>query len=112
MPEILQFLNSTPGGAPWFIKNPPRLAALALAGFSVNVRSRPPAVFNKCKVLYNLPMKRYNMVEASKLLRVTRQTLYNWISRGWIKPGRDYKNFPVFTEADMRKIKKWKETIR
>ena len=42
--------------------------SLALAGFSVNVRSRPPAVFNKCKVLYNLPMKRYNMVEAAKLL--------------------------------------------
>jgi predicted DNA-binding protein YlxM (UPF0122 family) len=66
----------------------------------------------ECKSLYNLPMKRYNMVEAAKLLRVTRQTLYNWIKRGWVKPGRDYKDFPVFTEADMRKIKKWKETIR
>ncbi len=113
MPEILQFLNTAPGGAPWFIKNPPRpRIRSALAGFSVNVRSRPPAVFNKCKVLYNLPMKRYNMVEAAKLLRVTRQTLYNWINRGWIKPGRDYRNYPVFTEADMRKIKNWKETIR
>ena len=62
--------------------------------------------------MYNIPMKRYNMVEAAKLLRVTRQTLYNWMKRGWVKPGRDYKDFPVFTEADMRKIKKWKETIR
>ena len=57
-------------------------------------------------------MKRYNMIEAAKLLRVTRQTLYNWINRGWIKPGSDYRNYPVFTEADMRKIKNWKETIR
>ncbi len=67
---------------------------------------------NKCKIMYNLSMKRYNMVHAAKLLGVTRQTLYNWIRRGWVKPGRDYKDYPVFTEADMRKIKKWKETIR
>jgi len=113
LPEILQFLNTAPGGAPWFIKNPPRpRIRSALAGFSVNIRSRPPAVLTMCKMMYNLPMKRYNMVEAAKLLRVTRQTLYNWIKRGWAKPGRDYRDFPVFTEADMRKLKKWKETIR
>ncbi|MEI7482461.1 MAG: MerR family transcriptional regulator [Elusimicrobiota bacterium] len=62
--------------------------------------------------MYNLSMKRYNMVHAAKLLDVTRQTLYNWIRRGWVKPGRDYKDYPVFTESDMRKIKKWKDTIR
>ena len=58
MPEILQFLNTTPEGAPWFIKNPPRpRIRSALAGFSVNVRSRPTADANKCKMMYNLLMR-------------------------------------------------------
>ncbi|KAF0126310.1 MAG: hypothetical protein FD189_1046 [Elusimicrobia bacterium] len=57
-------------------------------------------------------MKRYNMVEAAKELKVTRQTIYYWIKKGWVKPGRDYRNYPVFTEALLRKLKKWKETIR
>ena len=57
-------------------------------------------------------MKRYNMVYAAQALGATRQTLYNWIKKGWVKPGRDYRNYPVFTEADISKLKKWKETIR
>ncbi len=42
---------------------------------------------------------------------VPRQTIYYWIKKGWIKPKRDYRNYPVFTEEDIKKIKKWKETI-
>ena len=57
-------------------------------------------------------MKRYNMVEAAKELKVTRQTIYYWIKKGWVIPGRDYRNYPVFTEVLLRKLKKWKETIR
>ena len=57
-------------------------------------------------------MKRYNMVEAAKELKVTRQTIYYWIKKGWVKPKRDYRNFPIFTESELRNIKKWKEQLR
>lgn len=67
------------------------------------------ASVKRCKMRQMNP---YNMVEAAKFLKVTRQTIYYWIKKGWVKPGRDYRNYPVFTEADIRKLKKWKETIR
>ncbi|MCX5784123.1 MAG: MerR family transcriptional regulator [Elusimicrobia bacterium] len=57
-------------------------------------------------------MKRYNMVEAAKQLGVTRQTIYYWMKKGWVKPSRDYRDFPIFTETDLKKLKKWKETIK
>ena len=56
-------------------------------------------------------MKRYNMVEAARELGVTRQTIYYWIKKGWVKPKRDYRNYPVFTESDLHKIKAWKQTL-
>jgi DNA-binding transcriptional MerR regulator len=52
-------------------------------------------------------MKRYNISQLAKELGVARQTLYYWIEKGWIKPKRDYRNYPVFTEVDFKKIKKW-----
>jgi len=52
--------------------------------------------------------KRYNMREAAKELGVTRQTLYYWFKKGWVKPKRDYRNFPVFTVPDIKKIKQWR----
>ena len=57
-------------------------------------------------------MKIYNASQAAKELCITRQGLYYWIKKGWVKPRRDYKNYPVFTEEDIRKIKKWKNTLR
>ena len=51
------------------------------------------------------------MVEAAKQLSVTRQTIYYWIKKGWVKPKRDYRDFPVFTDADIRNLKKWKEKL-
>lgn len=57
-------------------------------------------------------MKRYNMSEAAKELIVTRQTIYYWIKKGWVKPNRDYRDYPIFTEADIIKLKKWKNRIR
>jgi len=51
--------------------------------------------------------KRYNVKEVAKELGVTRQTLYYWFKKGWIKPKRDYRNYPVFTCNDLKKIKKW-----
>jgi DNA-binding transcriptional MerR regulator len=55
--------------------------------------------------------KRYNMREAAKELGVTRQTLYYWFKKGWVKPRRDYRNYPVFTENDLRKIKQWRNKL-
>jgi len=57
-------------------------------------------------------MKRYNMCEAAKELTVTRQTIYYWIKKGWVKPSRDYRDYPIFTEADITKLKKWKNRIK
>ena len=55
--------------------------------------------------------KRYNLSEAAKELGLTRQGLYYWIKKGWVTPKRDYKGHPVFTDADLKKIKKWKDTL-
>ena len=55
--------------------------------------------------------KRYNITHAAKELGVTRQTLYNWIEKEWVKPKRDYRNYPVFTDEDIQKIKKWQRTL-
>ncbi|MFH1386619.1 MAG: MerR family transcriptional regulator [bacterium] len=54
----------------------------------------------------------YNMTELAEKLMVTRQAIYKWIKKGWVKPKRDYKNYPVFTEEDVKKIIKWKSTIK
>ncbi len=55
--------------------------------------------------------KRYNLSKAAKELGVARQTLYYWIKKGWVKPKRDYRNYPVFTEEDIRSIQKWRNTL-
>ena len=56
--------------------------------------------------------KRYNITHAAKELGVTRQTLYNWIEKGWVKPKRDYRNYPVFTKEVITNIKKWQTTLK
>lgn len=56
--------------------------------------------------------KRYNMREAAKKLGVTRQTLYYWFKKEWVTPKRDYRNFPVFTEVDLKKIIEWMNKIQ
>ena len=56
--------------------------------------------------------KRYNITHAAKELGVTRQTLYNWIEKEWVKPKRDYRNYPVFTNEDITNIKKWQATLK
>lgn len=56
--------------------------------------------------------KRYNITHAAKEIGVARQTLYNWIEKGWVKPKRDYRNFPIFTKDDLKNINKWREDLR
>jgi len=57
-------------------------------------------------------MKKYNISRAAKELGVARQTLYNWIKKGWIKPKRDYRDYPVFTDEDIKQIKEWKVKLK
>jgi len=56
--------------------------------------------------------KRYTLSEVAQKLGLTRQGLYYWIEKGWVTPKRDYKGHPVFTEDDVKKIIKWKGTIK
>lgn len=55
--------------------------------------------------------KRYNLSQAAKELGITRQGLYYWIKKGWVTPKRDYKDQPVFTALDLKKIKEWKNNL-
>jgi uncharacterized iron-regulated protein len=57
-------------------------------------------------------LKRYNLSQTAKILKVPRQTLYYWIKKGWIKPWRNYRRYPVFTVFDIEKIIKWRNTIK
>lgn len=56
--------------------------------------------------------KRYNITHTAKELGITRQTLYNWVEKGWVKPKRDYRNYPVFTTEDIKGIKEWREKLK
>ena len=54
----------------------------------------------------------FNLTKAAEELKVPRQTIYYWIKKGWIKPRRDYRNYPVFTAADLSRIIKWMNTLK
>ena len=56
--------------------------------------------------------KRYNLKEAAAELGVHRLTIYYWLKKGWIAVKRDYRNLPVLTGKDLRKIEKWRKTLR
>jgi transcriptional regulator with PAS, ATPase and Fis domain len=56
--------------------------------------------------------KIYNMTQTAKVLGVHRETLYYWIKKGWVKPKRDYRNYPIFTVLDIENLIKWKKTLK
>ena len=56
--------------------------------------------------------KRYNMTQTARIVNTTRQSLYYWIKKGWIRPRRDYRNYPVFTVFDIEEIIKWRNTVK
>ena len=56
--------------------------------------------------------KIYNMTQVATTLGVHRQTLYYWIRKGWIKPKRDRRNYPVYTVLDIENMIKWKNSIK
>ncbi|MFA5363167.1 MAG: MerR family transcriptional regulator [Candidatus Omnitrophota bacterium] len=66
-------------------------------------------IFHKCT---KRSAKRYNMTQTARILGVHRETLYYWIKKSWLKPKRDYRNYPVFTVFDIESLIKWKNRIR
>ncbi len=66
-------------------------------------------IFRKCSKRSD---KKYNLTQTAYLLKVHRQTIYYWIKKGWFKPKRDFRNYPVFTVLDIENLIKWKNTIK
>jgi len=54
----------------------------------------------------------YNMTQVAAILGVHRQTLYYWIRKGWVKPKRDHRNYPVYTVLDIEGIIKWRNSVK
>jgi DNA-binding transcriptional MerR regulator len=54
----------------------------------------------------------YNIFRTAELLGVHERTVRYWIKKGWVKPKRDYRNYPVFTDSDIKEIRKWRRTVR
>jgi uncharacterized iron-regulated protein len=57
-------------------------------------------------------LKRYNLSQTAKIINVPRQAIYYWRKKGWVKPWRDCRKYPVFTVFDIEKIIKWRNTIK
>ncbi|MCK4252769.1 MAG: MerR family transcriptional regulator [Candidatus Omnitrophica bacterium] len=62
--------------------------------------------------VYERSTKRYNLTQTARILGTHRGTLHYWIKKGWIKPRRDYRNYPVFTVLDIENLIRWKNTIK
>jgi len=55
--------------------------------------------------------RRYSTPQVAKKLGVHEQTIRYWTRKGWIKPKRDYRNYPIFTDEDINNIKEWMNRI-
>jgi len=56
--------------------------------------------------------KVYNIPQAAKILGVHEMTIRYWIKKKWISVQYDYRNYPVFTDEDIKKIEAWRSTLR
>lgn len=54
----------------------------------------------------------YNIPETAKILGVHQMTVRYWIRKKWITPKYDYRNYPVFTNEDIKKIEAWRNTLK
>lgn len=54
---------------------------------------------------------RYNLSQTAKLLGVTRQAAYYWINKGWVRPKRDGRGYPVFTVVDIQRLMRWRNAL-
>ena len=57
-------------------------------------------------------IKTYNIPQTADLLDVHERTVRYWIKKGWVKPKRDYRGYPVFTDEDIKKINQWRGTLK
>ena len=48
--------------------------------------------------------KVYNIPRTAEILGVHERTVRYWIRKKWITPQYDYRNYPVFTDEDIKKI--------
>ena len=50
-------------------------------------------------------MANYNLAEIARIVKVTRQTIYNWIHTGIIKdPDRNFRGYRVFDDTDLKRL--------
>lgn len=56
--------------------------------------------------------KKYNLTQTAKILNITRQGLYYRIKKGWITPKRDFRNYPVFTVFDIKRLIELKNAVQ
>lgn len=56
--------------------------------------------------------KVYNIPQTAEIIGVHERTVRYWIKKGWVKPKRDYRNYPVFTDNDINKITAWKSKLK
>ncbi|OGW79288.1 MAG: hypothetical protein A2Z83_09050 [Omnitrophica bacterium GWA2_52_8] len=59
-----------------------------------------------------MPPKQYNLTQLAERIKVHRLTIYYWIKKDWIRPRRDYRGYPVFTETDVKKIVQWHKKLQ
>lgn len=56
--------------------------------------------------------KTYNIPQTAEFLGVHERTVRYWIRKKWVTPNYDYRNYPVFTDDDIKAIEKWRNTLR
>jgi DNA-binding transcriptional MerR regulator len=54
----------------------------------------------------------HNICKSAEILGVHERTVRYWIKKGWVKPRKDHRNYPVFTDEDIKKIDKWHHTLK
>jgi len=53
-------------------------------------------------------LKRYNLTQTTKILGISRQSLYYWIRKGWVRVKKDGRGYPIFTVFDIKRIMSWR----
>lgn len=57
-------------------------------------------------------MASYTLADISKIIKVTRQTIYNWIQAGIIdEPGKNYRGYRVFTDYHLKVLLNYKNRL-
>lgn len=54
---------------------------------------------------------KHNIMQTANILKVHERTVRYWIKKKWVTPRYDYRNYPVFTSEDIKKIEKWRNKL-